>query len=75
MTRLGILLGCSQMKTIKYFTKNVYGRDLEYVIDPNDAKFIANLTGRKTLEARDRLNIEGLSSGEIKFERTINPVH
>ncbi len=61
------------MKTIKYFTKNVYGRDLEYVIDQTEAKFIANLTGRKTLEARDRLNIEGLSGGEIRFEQTIQP--
>jgi len=61
------------MKTIQYFTKNVYGRDLEYVVNPDDAKFIANLTGRKTLEPRDRLNIEGLSGGTVQFEQTMQP--
>lgn len=61
------------MKTIQYFTKSVYGRDLEYVVDRQVAQFIANLTGSKTLKPQDRANIEGLTGGAVKFEQVLQP--
>lgn len=61
------------MKTIKYFTKSVYGRELEYIIDATDAKMISNLTGRKTLEPQDRVSIEALTDSSVKFERVLKP--
>ncbi len=61
------------MKTIQYFTKNVYGRDLEYVIDPADAQLITNLTGSRTVKETDRNSIEALCGGLLKFERVMEP--
>ncbi len=61
------------MKLINYYTKNVYGRELEYVVDPQSAQFIANLTGSKTLKPQDRVNIEGLTDGLVKFEQVLKP--
>lgn len=60
-------------KTIKYYSKNIYGNDLDYVFDPADAKAISMLTGRKTFTAQHRAAIEGLSGGLVTFEQVIQP--
>jgi histone H3/H4 len=44
-------------------TKNVYGNDLFYVKDPNQASVISRLTGRKTIS---RLDIDLLARLDVK---------
>jgi histone H3/H4 len=44
-------------------TKNVYGNDLFYVKDPNQASVISQLTGRKTIS---RLDIDLLARLDVK---------
>ena len=36
-------------KTIEYYSKEVYGNRLEYVINKDDAQIIRQLTGKKTI--------------------------
>lgn len=40
------------MKTIKVYTRYVYGRPLVYAAIPEQAEPLATLTGAKTLESR-----------------------
>ncbi len=44
--------------TIRYYTKNVYGRNSQYPIDKKNA--ITKLTGRKTLTSSDILALNEL---------------
>ena len=48
---------------IHIITKNVYGNDLFYVKDPNQASVIRRLTGRKTVS---RLDIDMLVRLDVK---------
>lgn len=61
------------MKTIQYYPKNVYGNDLEYVVNQADASLIQQLTGKKTVTLNVRTTIENLSEGAIKFEKVVQP--
>jgi len=59
-------------KTIKFYTKNVYGNELEYVADKGDASIIHQLTGKKTITPQVRELIRDLSDGNISFQRVLN---
>ncbi len=59
-------------KTIQYYTREVYGNRLEYVLDVPDAKLIQQLTGKKTLTGVERELLRDLSTGAIQFERCLN---
>ena len=41
-------------KTIEYYSKEVYGNRLEYVINKDDAHIIRQLTGKKTITGIER---------------------
>lgn len=41
-------------KTIRYYNKSVYGNSLDYLVDPGDAKIMAQLTGKKTVTRAER---------------------
>jgi len=56
---------------IHIITKNVYGNDLFYVKDPNQASVVRRLTGRKTVSRLDidmlvRLDVKVLVSEEAQ---------
>lgn len=60
-------------KKIQYYTKNVYGNQLEYVVEPGDAKIMAQLTGKKTVTGVERELLRDLSGGLIQWEQVIEP--
>lgn len=61
------------MKTIKYFVKNQYGNDREFVHPDNagDAKILQQLTGQKTIDGRVRELVRDLTGGTVTFERVM----
>lgn len=58
---------------IKYYTKNVYGQTLEYVLDGTQAATLQRLTGKKTIDSTTRANIVALTEGKVQFERVFEP--
>lgn len=42
------------MTTIKYYTKQIYGKDTMYIADKEDAAKLQELTGRKTMTESDK---------------------
>lgn len=60
------------MKTIKYYTKNVYGNELMYLADANDAHNWYRLTGKKTIDAYAMEALKSLAG--VEFERVFEPV-
>jgi len=56
-------------RIINYYTKNIYGKELEYIKDIKEAQIIKQLTGNKTITSRERMLIQELSNNYIKFER------
>lgn len=58
--------------TIEYYTKNVYGRDVLYMVDGTIAKSFHTMTGRKTLNADD---IDFLGKLGIETKRVLEPVN
>ena len=60
-------------KIIKYYTREVYGQKLEYVLDAGDAKIIHQLTGKKTINGVARELLRDLSGGMIEFEQCFAP--
>ena len=63
------------MKVIRYYRKNQYGVEREYVCNSNfvQGKEIEFLTGQRTLTRAIRTVIESLSDGAVKFEEVIAP--
>lgn len=57
--------------TIKYFTKNVYGRELIYFADAGQARLWYAISGRKTVEQSDMQRVTELTG--TKFERVFGP--
>lgn len=53
---------------IQYRTRNVYGNDLKYVVDPMIAAMIRILTDQKTIDDRQIAALEGLGH---TFEQVI----
>ena len=60
-------------KTIEYYSKEVYGNRLEYVINKDDAQIIRQLTGKKTISGTERELIRDLSGGFIEFKQVFAP--
>lgn len=56
---------------IKYYTKNVYGQTLEYVLDGTQAAAIQRLTGKKTINSSIRADLVALAN--VTFERVLEP--
>ena len=55
---------------VQFYTKNVYGNTLIYLVDGVAAKAILNLIGQKTISKKQMSEFELLN---IKFEQVINP--
>lgn len=62
-----------KMKTIKYYSKNVYGNQLDYIINAGDAKVMAQLTGKKTVTGVERELVRDLCGGLVQWEQVIEP--
>jgi hypothetical protein len=60
-------------RVILYFRKSVYGVTHEYVADLGDAKIIAGLTGKTTIDGRVRELIRDLTGGMIAFRQIPMP--
>ena len=60
-------------KTIRYYRKHVYGKALEYVADEGDAKIIAQLTGKATIDGVTRELIRDLTCGMVGWQEVMMP--
>ena len=60
-------------KTIEYYSKDVYGNRLEYVINKDDARIIRQLTGKKTISGVERELIRDLTGSFIEFKEVLPP--
>ena len=60
-------------KTIEYYSKDVYGNRLEYVINKDDAQIIRQLTGKKTISGVERELIRDLTGSFIEFKEVLPP--
>ena len=60
-------------KTIEYYSKEVYGNRLEYVINKDDARIIRQLTGKKTISGIERELIRDLTGSFIEFKEVLPP--
>lgn len=60
-------------KTIEYYSKEVYGNCLEYVINKDDAHIIKQLTGKKTISEIERELIRDLTGSFIEFKEVLPP--
>ena len=60
-------------KTIEYYSKEVYGNRLEYVINKDDARIIRQLTGKKTISEIERELIRDLTGSFIEFKEVLPP--
>jgi len=56
--------------TIKYYIKNVYGVEKEYILEDRQAKLVSALTHRTTINVSDRLALGELG---IKFKEVLAP--
>ena len=59
------------MKVIKYYRKNVYGKELEYILDPGDAQIVRQLTKQNTINGVIRELLRDLTGGDIVWEEVI----
>jgi len=60
-------------KTIEYYSKEVYGNRLEYVINKDDAHIIRQLTGKKTITGIERELIRDLTGNSVNFKEVLAP--
>ena len=49
---------------IRYFRKNNYGAEVIYLSDPGMATLVSDLTGKKTVSARDLAVLEAITGKE-----------
>lgn len=63
------------MKTIKFYSRNNYGVEHEYIHPENeqDRKIVCALTGKKTITPDTRGLITALSGGQIEFIHVVAP--
>lgn len=61
------------MKTIQFYSREVYGNRLEYISDKADAGILTKLTGKKTISGIERELIRDLTGGLIQFEEVLPP--
>ena len=60
-------------KVIEYYSKEVYGNSLEYVVKEDDAHIIRQLTGKKTISEIERELIRDLTGSFIEFKEVLPP--
>ena len=60
-------------KVIEFYSKDVYGNRLEYVINNDDAYIISRLTGKKTISGVERELIRDLTGSFIEFKEVLPP--
>jgi hypothetical protein len=60
-------------KVIEYYSKEVYGNSLEYVVNRDDAYIIQQLTGKKTISGIERELIRDLTGSFIQFKEVLAP--
>ena len=58
-------------KTILFYSREVYGNVLEYVLDKGDADIIRQLTGKKTITGIERELIRDLTGGLVEFKEVL----
>lgn len=58
-------------KTLKYYTRNVYGNDLIYLASEEDKDRFYKLTGNRTI-TKFQMNMLSALSG-VEFERVFEP--
>jgi hypothetical protein len=60
-------------KVIEYYSKEVYGNSLGYVVNRDDAYIIQQLTGKKTISGTERELIRDLTGSFIQFKEVLAP--
>ena len=61
------------MKTIEFYSREVYGNRLEYVVNKADANIIQKLTGKKTITGIERELIRDLTGSLVDFREVLAP--
>jgi DNA replication initiation complex subunit (GINS family) len=61
------------MKTIEFYSREVYGNRLEYVVNKADADIIRKLTGKKTITGIERELIRDLTGSLVDFKEVLAP--
>jgi hypothetical protein len=61
------------MKTIQFYSRDVYGNRLEYISNKADADILRRLTGKKTISGVERELIRDLTGGLVTFEEVLAP--
>jgi len=61
------------MKTIEFYSREVYGNRLEYVVNKADANIIQKLTGKKTITGIERELIRDLTGSLVDFKEVLAP--
>jgi hypothetical protein len=56
---------------IKYRIKSVYGNDLIYIVDPEQAKWIDQITRRKTITKFEMTALSQLTKHHIIWEQVL----
>jgi|688.fasta_scaffold60944_9 hypothetical protein len=60
-------------KVIEFYSKDVYGNRLEYVLNKADADIIRQLTGKKTITGVERELITDLTGKSVEFKEVLAP--
>lgn len=60
-------------KIIEYYVTSNYCNRAEYIVNLGDAKIIAQLTGKKTINSVVRELIRDLTGGMVTFEEVLQP--
>ena len=60
-------------KVIEFYSKDVYGNRLEYVLNKSDADIIRQLTGKKTISGIERELIRDLTGSLVDFKEVLAP--
>jgi hypothetical protein len=60
-------------KTILFYSREVYGNRLEYVVNEADANIIRQLTGKKTISGVERELIRDLTDSLVEFKEVLAP--
>jgi hypothetical protein len=60
-------------KVIEFYSKDVYGNRLEYVVNKADADIIRQLTGKKTISGVERELIRDLTGSLVDFKEVLAP--
>lgn len=60
-------------KVIEFYSKDVYGNRLEYVVNKADADIIRQLTGKKTISGIERELIRDLTGSLVEFKEVLAP--